>query len=67
MRVSSTHFLQKDLLTCCRKYKCWKVTAILPWSALIFVAGFCLREYGAFHYDNLNIFIASLVMLYAAP
>ncbi|KAH8590852.1 RTA1 like protein-domain-containing protein [Bisporella sp. PMI_857] len=51
----------------CVKYKCWRVTGVLPWSALVFVAGYCLREYGAFHYDNLNIFIASLVMLYAAP
>lgn len=51
----------------CIHYKCWKVSGILPWSALIFVAGYLLREYGAFHFDNLNVFIASLVMLYAAP
>jgi len=51
----------------CIRYKCWIVTGILPWSALIFVAGYSLREYGAFHYDNLNVFIASLVLLYAAP
>ena len=50
-----------------RHYKCWKVTGVLPWSALIFVAGFSLREYGAFHYNNLEIFISSLVLLYAAP
>lgn len=51
----------------CVHYSCWKVTGILPWSALIFVAGYVLREYGAFHYDNLPIYISSLVMLYAAP
>lgn len=51
----------------CIRYKCWKVSGILPWAALIFVAGYGLREYGAFHYSDLNVFIASLVMLYAAP
>ncbi|KAG9247474.1 hypothetical protein BJ878DRAFT_177327 [Calycina marina] len=51
----------------CIRYKCWRITGILPWSALIFVAGYSLREFGAFHYDKLNVFIASLVMVYAAP
>lgn len=50
---------------------------MLPWSALIFAAGYALREYGTFHYiydsddhatkTNLNVYIASLVLLYAAP
>ncbi|KAH7369979.1 hypothetical protein BKA65DRAFT_385990, partial [Rhexocercosporidium sp. MPI-PUGE-AT-0058] len=48
-------------------YKSWKVSGILPWSALLFVVGYILREIGAFDYDNLNIFIASLVFIYAAP
>lgn len=51
----------------CVRYKCWKVTGIFPWAALVFVVGYSLREYGAFHYGNLNIFISSLVFLYAAP
>jgi hypothetical protein len=51
----------------CIHYKCWTVTGILPWSTLIFCAGYSLREYGAFHYSNLHIYIASLVLLYAAP
>lgn len=50
-----------------RRYKCWKVTGILPWAALLFVAGYILREIGAFHYDNLKIFISSLVLIYASP
>jgi len=50
-----------------RHYKCWRVSGMLPWSALLFVAGYTLREYGAFHYDNLDIFIASIVLIYAAP
>ncbi|RAL64608.1 hypothetical protein DID88_001641 [Monilinia fructigena] len=49
------------------RYKCWKVTGLLPWSALIYVAGFILREIGAFNYSNLDIYIASIVLLYAAP
>ncbi|PQE20616.1 RTA1 domain protein [Rutstroemia sp. NJR-2017a BBW] len=51
----------------CHRYKCWKVTGFLPWSACIYLSGFILREIGAFNYDNLPIYIASLVMLYAAP
>jgi hypothetical protein len=43
------------------------VTGILPWAATIFVAGYVLREIGAFNFGDINIFIASLVMIYAAP
>ncbi|PMD42339.1 hypothetical protein L207DRAFT_632118 [Hyaloscypha variabilis F] len=51
----------------CMHYKCWKVTGILPWSALIFVVGYTFREYGAFHFGNIDVFIVSLVFIYAAP
>ncbi|KAH8687655.1 RTA1 like protein-domain-containing protein [Tricladium varicosporioides] len=51
----------------CIHYKCWKVTGFLPWSALLFVVGYILREIGAYNYDNINIFISSLVFIYAAP
>lgn len=40
---------------------------MLPWSASLFVTGYILREIGAFHFDNLNVFIASTVFIYAAP
>ncbi|TVY58985.1 hypothetical protein LSUE1_G008720, partial [Lachnellula suecica] len=50
-----------------RRYKCWKVTGILPWSALLFVVGYILREIGAFNFGNVNIFISSIVFIYAAP
>ena len=56
------HIWQNNL-----KYRSWRIGALLPWAALVFVAGFCLREYGAYHYDNLNIFIASTVLLFVAP
>ncbi|PLB38487.1 putative RTA1 domain protein [Aspergillus candidus] len=52
----------------CNKYKSWKVTGLLPWSALLFTVGFILRTIGAFgEWDNLNIYIASSVFLLAAP
>ncbi len=48
-------------------YKCWKLTPLFPFCCLLFVVGFVLREYGAFHYDNLNVYIASICITYAAP
>ncbi|OBT63369.1 hypothetical protein VE03_07212 [Pseudogymnoascus sp. 23342-1-I1] len=55
------HFYQSSL------YGSWRITWIYSWSSLIFIAGYALRVYGAYHYDNIDIFIASLVLLYAAP
>ena len=49
------------------KYRSWRIGFLLPWAATLFVGGFCLREYGAYHYGDLNIFIASTVMLFLAP
>ena len=47
---------------------------MLPWAAALFVAGFALREYGAYHPYNepgsneqLSIFVASTVLLFVAP
>jgi len=49
------------------KYKSWRIGFLLPWAAALFTAGFILREYGAYHYDDLNVFIASTVILFVAP
>jgi hypothetical protein len=57
------------------KYRSWRIGFLFPWAAALFVAGFCLREYGAYHpfdtdpnsKNNLAIFIASTVMLFVAP
>lgn len=50
------------------KYRSWRIGFLLPWSAALFVAGFILREYNVRgHQDNLDIFIASAVLLFAAP
>ncbi len=49
------------------KFKSWRIGLLLPWAAILFVAGFATREYGAYHYDNLGIFISSTVLLFVAP
>jgi RTA1 like protein len=50
------------------KYRSWRIGFLLPWAAALFVAGFVLREYNIRgHQDNLAIFIASAVLLFAAP
>ncbi|RDH33913.1 RTA1 like protein-domain-containing protein [Aspergillus welwitschiae] len=52
----------------CCQYKSWKVTGLLPWSALLFTAGFITRTIGAFgQWGNVGIYIASTVLLLAAP
>ncbi|KAF9766314.1 hypothetical protein IL306_001305, partial [Fusarium sp. DS 682] len=49
------------------RYKCWKLTPLFSFCSLLFTVGFALRVYGAFHYENLDIFIASVCITYAAP
>ncbi|KAJ5163559.1 RTA-like protein [Penicillium coprophilum] len=52
----------------CFKYKSWKVTGLLPWSAILFTAGFITRTIGAFgQWGNLGVYIASTVLLLAGP
>ncbi|PWY80338.1 RTA1 domain protein [Aspergillus sclerotioniger CBS 115572] len=52
----------------CCMYKSWKVTGLLPWSALLFTAGFVTRIIGAFgQWDNVGLYIASTVLLLAGP
>ncbi|KAL8712878.1 MAG: hypothetical protein Q9220_003086 [cf. Caloplaca sp. 1 TL-2023] len=48
-------------------FKSWRITGSLPWSGLLFVAGFALREVSAFDSKNLGVFIASTVLLLVAP
>jgi hypothetical protein len=48
-------------------YKSFRVTAYLPFCSTLFAAGFALREYGAFHYDNVNIYLASTLLIYRSP
>ncbi|KAL0936713.1 RTA1 domain-containing protein [Colletotrichum truncatum] len=48
-------------------YKFFKVTGLFSFCCLLFTAGFALRIYGSYHYDDLNPFIASVCLIYAAP
>ncbi|KAJ5211967.1 uncharacterized protein N7498_003613 [Penicillium cinerascens] len=50
------------------RYKSWKVTGMLPWSALLFTAGFIMRTIGAFgQWGNIPVYISSTVLLLAGP
>ena len=40
---------------------------VYTFCALLFTAGFILREVGTFNYDNLDIYLSSIVLVYAAP
>ncbi|EOO02538.1 putative rta1 domain protein [Phaeoacremonium minimum UCRPA7] len=51
----------------CIHYKCWKLMGVYTFCALLFTSGFILREIGTFNYDNLDIFLSSTVLIYAAP
>ncbi|OLN87622.1 Protein RTA1-like protein 6 [Colletotrichum chlorophyti] len=51
----------------CYHYKFFKVTGLFSFCCLLFTAGFAVRIYGAYHYDNLDTFIASVCLIYASP
>ncbi|KAK3332913.1 hypothetical protein B0T19DRAFT_473689 [Cercophora scortea] len=51
----------------CIHYKSFKLTAILPFCCVLFAAGFAVRAYGALHYDNLKVYIASTFLIYMSP
>jgi hypothetical protein len=49
------------------RYKSWRLTGFLIFASLLFVVGFAFRIYGAFHYDNLIVYIVSICLCFAAP
>ncbi|KAI4125649.1 MAG: hypothetical protein LQ338_004141 [Usnochroma carphineum] len=49
------------------RYKSWRVTGSLPWGGIVFIAGFAMREVSTFHPKDLNVFIASTVLILVAP
>lgn len=51
----------------CQRYRSWRITALHPLCALMFAAGFALRAYGAWKYDDIGIYIASTLLIYCAP
>jgi len=49
------------------RYKLWKTTGLMPWAALLLTAGFVLREVSAFNYNDVDIFIATTVLIMSGP
>lgn len=49
------------------RYRSFKLTPLYPFCGLLFTAGFAVRAYGSYHYDNLDAYIASLCLIYFAP
>ena len=51
----------------CFKYKAWKVTGLHPFCGILFTAGFVVRSYGAFSYENIGAYVASYILILCAP
>lgn len=53
------------------RYKCFKLIGLHPLCAVVFTAGYALREFGAFNYiyspTNLIVYILSQVCIYVCP
>lgn len=70
--IVSLHFVMARILTAALShYKAFKLVGLQPLCAVLFTAGYALREYGAFNYlystQNLIIFILSQVFIYVCP
>ncbi|TPX09583.1 uncharacterized protein E0L32_009184 [Thyridium curvatum] len=48
-------------------YKSWKLTGLYVFTSTIFAAGFIMREIGAFNYESIEIYIASIVLVFVSP
>ncbi len=48
-------------------HKSWKLTGLYVFCAVLFTAGFIVREMGAFDYANLVKYIIATCLVYAAP
>ncbi|KAE9371086.1 hypothetical protein N431DRAFT_441124 [Stipitochalara longipes BDJ] len=46
---------------------CWKVTMFMVWANVLFIAAYIVREVGAFHIENLGLYVAGFVLVNAAP
>jgi hypothetical protein len=71
LAIIPTIFTPELLNTADSHYKCFKLIGLHPLCAVLFTAGYALREYGAFNYTystkNLIIFILSQVFIYICP
>ncbi|CAK7244940.1 MAG: hypothetical protein STHCBS139747_006506 [Sporothrix thermara] len=51
----------------CFHYKSWRLTGLYVFANTLFTAGYIVREVGAFNYDNVSLYLATVVLVYAAP
>jgi hypothetical protein len=51
----------------CLKLQSLAITALIPFASLVYTAGFALRSYGAWNYGDLNVYLASTILVYVAP
>ncbi|KAH8683322.1 RTA1 like protein-domain-containing protein [Tricladium varicosporioides] len=51
----------------CIHFQAWKFTGLLPFSTLVFVAGYIIRVLGAYNYTNITYYIVSVCTVYGAP
>ncbi|KAI0457003.1 putative RTA1 domain protein [Xylaria acuta] len=56
----------------CYRYRCWKLVGLHPLCAVLFTAGYAIREYGAYNYiytgsPVLIGFVLSQVFIYVCP
>jgi hypothetical protein len=56
-----THIVQ------CIRYKSWKITALHPFCALLFTAGFATRAHDAWDFGNIKTYVTSTLLIYSAP
>lgn len=49
------------------KHKSWRTTLLLPWAAMLMIAGFAVRLAGAYDTGNLVYLIASTVLIMSGP
>jgi hypothetical protein len=49
------------------KHKSWRTTLLLPWAAMLMIAGFAVRLAGAYDMGNLVYVVASTVLIMSGP
>jgi hypothetical protein len=71
MRGRPCEFTERSIVTSCNmylsKHKSWRTTILLPWAALLMIAGFAMRLAGAYHPENLVYLIVSTVLVMSGP
>lgn len=74
VRISAIYDASGELLGLTPKtsrYKSWKLIGLHPFCAILFTAGYALREYGSHNYiysdQNLIVYILSQVFIFICP